>query len=661
MMDTCARLRLLQRVLTDAAGDIKSINISECGLIDWYLPVPIIARLPYLQELHCLTESEVKYSKLLLPPVQVCSGGIERIKEFFFYPEQEDMEGVALSIASLLDSSIADVDLVVDIIDVLWSRVQEHAPLMAQQLWVSLVSHKSSNEFAPLLDDFLDGHLDGVSEIMKWKDHSGRTAAATALSSCKRAMSSRCFFMGMYDIPDGVQHEYKSATCTVYIVDRVEDDKRTRVALKFMKHADEFEREKTSREKLTAAGFAQEQTLQDYIIDATDSYHCTDAAFCAAFEKRRWLVDFDNPCLLVMPAADRNLRIIMDNERITDSGVIKAMFHEILNCAKYMHERGYIHGDLKPRNVMRVVVDSKQRRILLIDLDASAATGLQYSWSKHSSAYMPPEAVRLYLSLVCSDFAVGDAPASAQFTVDFTFSLPMDVAAGSAFTIKFSPVNVTGILSLILDNAVDLSSCMSVEDHVITFTAKDTLAAGSHRLTMVATFNGNPTAAGSMSAHLEHVVNTLRPVQGASKDSLAKCTVTIRNPMKDAVSKQQEQLSPSTAASAVAEQHSQLRPEPSSRAMPSLAPAKRVPSAAATSTPTFPLFLSESAIASTSSKLPSLPVDVLSPAIAEAVTVIQNEYARTATNVQRDMRSLQQAWVTLHRLSTAASGMTHSS
>jgi hypothetical protein len=45
------------------------------------------------------------------------------------------------------------------------------------------------------------------------------------------------------------------------------------------------------------------------------------------------------------------------------------------------------------------VVNSK-RHILLIDLDTSAATGLQYSWSKHSSTYMPPEAIRLRLSLV---------------------------------------------------------------------------------------------------------------------------------------------------------------------------------------------------------------------------------------------------------------------
>jgi hypothetical protein len=300
------------------------------------------------------------------------------------------------------------------------------------------------------------------------------------------------------------------------------------------------------------------------------------------------------------------------------------------------------------------------RRIMLIDLDASAAIGVQYSWSKHSLAYMPPEAIRLFLSLVCSDFAVGDAPTSAQFTVEFQFSLPIEIAAGSSFTIAFAPVKVTGVLSLILDDAVDLSSCLSVEDHVIIVMAKDTLAAGSRRVKMVATFNGNPTAAGSMSAHLGHVVNTLRPVPGACKDSLAKCTVTIRNPMKDAVVKQQEQLSPTTAASAVAEQHTQLRPETSSRALPSLAPAKRAPAAAATSTPPYPLFLSESVILSTSSKLPSLPFDVLSPAVAEAAAVMQNEYAHTAMNVHRDMRSLQKTWLSLHRISFAASGMTHS-
>jgi serine/threonine protein kinase len=285
-------------------------------------------------------------------------------------------------------------------------------------------------------------------------------------------------------------------------------------------------------------------------------------------------VDYDNPCLLVMPAADRNLRVIMDSERITKPEVIKGMFHKIAKCVELMHECGCIHGDLKPRNLMRIVRDLK-RLIMLIDLDASAAIGKQYSWSKHSSAYMPPEAIGLSLSIVCSDLAVGDASSSAQCTVSFKSCLPIRISSGSAFTISIAPVNATAVHSLTLDDAVDLSSCISVQNHIITVTVKDTMVAGDHSFKIVATFDGNLPAAASMSARLEHVVNTMRPIQGASKDSLAKCTVSIRNPMKDSTSKQpDQQLSSSKAASALIAQHSQSRPESSSHPLQPLPPAK---------------------------------------------------------------------------------------
>jgi hypothetical protein len=66
-------------------------------------------------------------------------------------------------------------------------------------------------------------------------------------------------------------------------------------------------------------GSGQERMSQDYIIDTTDRFYCSDAAFQDAVKKRGKLVDYDNPCLLVMPVADRNLRVIMDSERITRS------------------------------------------------------------------------------------------------------------------------------------------------------------------------------------------------------------------------------------------------------------------------------------------------------------------------------------------------------
>jgi hypothetical protein len=210
--------------------------------------------------------------------------------------------------------------------------------------------------------------------------------------------------MGLYDIPDGLQHEYKSATCTVYIADRVEDDKRTRVALKFMQHADEFEREEASRELLLSSGSGQERMLQDYIIDTTDRYHCTDAAFQDAVKKRGRLVDYDNPCLLVMPAADRNLRVIMDSERITKPEVIKGMFHEIAKCVEFMHERGCIHGDLKPRNLMRIIRDLK--RLITAWNSPHFAPGLRNVLPGDASTIDAPDDVvhhRSWRALISSD------------------------------------------------------------------------------------------------------------------------------------------------------------------------------------------------------------------------------------------------------------------
>jgi serine/threonine protein kinase len=519
------------------------------------------------------------------------------------------------------------------------------------KLWTVIVGVSfEADSLYGVIEKFIEQNVAAWSVLASCSDEYDRKAIMLAVGATRRFLSDRCFFMGLYDIPHGMQHEYKSATCTVYIVDRVEHNKRTRVALKFMKNTFEFEREKASREILSA--LSPDHSSQDCVIEAIASYKWSDCEFQAAVQRCGWLVDYASPCLLVMPAADRNLRIIMDNERITKPEVIKCMFQQLLDCVKFMHERCYIHGDLKPRNIMRI-----QRCLKLIDFDASAQIGQQYSWSKHSSAYMPPEAIRVSLSLVCDDLVVSGAPNSAQFTVEFKFPLPMEVAAGSTFTITFSPVNMTGVLSLMLDDTVDLSTCMSVKDHAITVVAMDALAAGSRRFTMVATFNDNPTAAGSVNARLEHVVNTLRPVQGASKDGLTKCTVTIRNPMKDTISSQEEQqVSSPKTPSAVAERHAQSRPESSSRPLQTLAPTKRAPSSAAALTLPYPLFLSESAIASTSSKLPPLPVDDLSPTVAKAATLMQDEYSRTATNVQQEMRSLRQAWASLQQISAVASG-----
>jgi hypothetical protein len=66
-------------ITASLTGGINSIETSDCGLgLDWYLPVPVIARLRSLQKLLCINQNETKHSKLCLP-ARVCIRGIDSI------------------------------------------------------------------------------------------------------------------------------------------------------------------------------------------------------------------------------------------------------------------------------------------------------------------------------------------------------------------------------------------------------------------------------------------------------------------------------------------------------------------------------------------------------------------------------------------------------
>ena len=63
-----------------------------------------------------------------------------------------------------------------------------------------------------------------------------------------------------------------------------------------------------------------------------------------------------------------------------------------------MHEKGFIHGDLKPLNIMRVAAKMK-----LIDLDSACEciTGQTFAGLKFSSGFVPPEMVYCNETFAC--------------------------------------------------------------------------------------------------------------------------------------------------------------------------------------------------------------------------------------------------------------------
>eukprot|EP01042_Synura_sphagnicola_P036680 gene36680-biopygen17999 len=67
------------------------------------------------------------------------------------------------------------------------------------------------------------------------------------------------------------------------------------------------------------------------------------------------------------------------------------MTQRLLACLAHIHERGIIHGDLKPLNILQV-----GHTLKLIDLDGAACYSKgALAGSKISSAYVPPEMLLL--------------------------------------------------------------------------------------------------------------------------------------------------------------------------------------------------------------------------------------------------------------------------
>ncbi|KAF0694395.1 Aste57867_14735 [Aphanomyces stellatus] len=88
--------------------------------------------------------------------------------------------------------------------------------------------------------------------------------------------------------------------------------------------------------------------------------------------------------VIIMPAADRSLDDIYLKER-PDENKTKCLLRDVAAGLLFMHDRGFVHGDVKKLNVLRC-----QDQLKLIDFDAAVRVG-ESMGGKYSSGVLPPE------------------------------------------------------------------------------------------------------------------------------------------------------------------------------------------------------------------------------------------------------------------------------
>ena len=226
-------------------------------------------------------------------------------------------------------------------------------------------------------------------ELSNAEDHEGRCAVNIASPKCKRVILQFVHFFRRYEIKSFNRALHISATCTLHLAIDHEDQMRT-VALKFMQQRDQFQREIRVR--------SQGQLSDEFVVNLL-RFHDPDEDTDFAMEiKRKGMEEF--PYMIVMDAGERNLSDVLAKENIAgrDWDTIRSFSIQIAKCIAHLHGKGFIHGDIKPLNIVRMGGGFK-----LIDLDASSnfRSMEETACSKFSSGYVPPECIFSRGNVVC--------------------------------------------------------------------------------------------------------------------------------------------------------------------------------------------------------------------------------------------------------------------
>eukprot|EP00733_Pompholyxophrys_punicea_P000288 Pompholyxophrys_punicea_v1_NODE_65_length_3933_cov_4.311501.p1 type:complete len:1258 gc:universal NODE_65_length_3933_cov_4.311501:125-3898(+) len=226
-----------------------------------------------------------------------------------------------------------------------------------------------------------------MTKLMNAKDTLGRQLFSLASSSVQRVFNQYRLFYGNYDLLSK-EPIHVSATCVVMLAQYY----GARVALKMMRNQRQFEREKTCRQTLTAkigADMSSNVFVNTYEFISDPAFGVESAKIFNKYANKLPNDSAAYPYCVVMIAADRTLfDILMHELGGEETSLVKIYAQSLFTLVDSLHRCGWVHGDLKPLNIVRVGLSLR-----LIDFDAAVPFNTPVGSDKYSSAYLPPEMV----------------------------------------------------------------------------------------------------------------------------------------------------------------------------------------------------------------------------------------------------------------------------
>jgi TonB family protein len=118
------------------------------------------------------------------------------------------------------------------------------------------------------------------------------------------------------------------------------------------------------------------------------------------FRSGKCRIDGHDLLYLVMEYAEEDLSQILPQRALTPEET-RDMLGPVLDALEYLHGRGFVHGDLKPANILATGDHLK------LSSDASSRIGESQSVSRRAGAYDPPEAISGMLTPAADVWSLG--------------------------------------------------------------------------------------------------------------------------------------------------------------------------------------------------------------------------------------------------------------